>query len=267
MDAINIGRLALPMSALFLLLGLITFFLVIRWWEKRQQRSIEACMWWTLITGVVVARAGFVLMNWSAYRQDWPSIFYVWQDGYVPLAGILAALLFAVLYAVRGKHSQGPMLSAMAAGLVVWLGLSFVNAQLAATRELPDLLLADLQQAPVSLHDYRDRPLVINLWATWCPPCRREMPAFQDAQQANANVHFLFLNQREAIETIQAFLDHEELELSNVLLDSGGTVADHFGSRGMPTTLFFDSDGRLLNAHLGELSRAQLHHYLKQMGH
>jgi len=200
MDAIQIGRLALPTSALFLLLGLTTFFLVTRWWEKRQKRTFEASMWWTLITGVVVARAAFVLMNWSAYRQDWPSIFYLWQDGYAPLAGIFAALLFAVLHAVRGKHPQGPMLSAMGAGLAVWLGLSLVATELATTHDLPDLVLADLQQEPISLHEYSGQPIVINLWATWCPPCRREMPAFQDAQQANTDVHFLFVNQREAMQ-------------------------------------------------------------------
>lgn len=265
MDTINIGRLALPTSALFLLLGLVTFFLVIQWWEKRQQRSLEASMWGVLITGVVVARGSFVLLNWDAYRQDLSSIFYLWQAGYVPMAGVFAALVFAVLHALRGKHSQLPMLSSMAAGLVVWLGLAFVAAQMTATRELPDLVLANLKQESISLQDYRDKPIVINLWATWCPPCRREMPAFQDAQQANEGVHFLFVNQREASETIQGFLDKEKLDLANILVDSGGKVAGHFGAMGMPTTLFFDADGRMVDVHVGELSRAQLQHYLKRL--
>lgn len=265
MDAICSSGFALSTSALFLLLGLATFFLVTQWWEKRQKRSIEASMWGALITGVVVARGSFVFMYWDVYRQDLPSIFYLWQDGYLPWAGISAAILFAMLDALRRKHSQLPMLSSMAAGLAVWLGLTFVAAQLSATRDLPELVLADLQQESISLQDYRDKPMVINLWATWCPPCRREMPALQDAQQAFEDVHFLFVNQREANETIQAFLDKEELDLANVLLDSGGEVAGHFGARGMPTTLFFDADGRLMDVHFGELSRAQLQHYLNQL--
>ena len=265
MDAICAGGFFLSSSALFLLLGLATFFIVTQWWEKRQKRSIEATMWGSLITGVVVARASFVLMYWDTYRHDLPSIIFLWQDGYLPLAGIVAAILFAMLRALRQRHSQLPMLSSIAAGVVVWFGLAFVAAQLSETRDLPELVLADLQQESVLLQDYRDKPVVINLWATWCPPCRREMPAFQDAQQKNGDVHFLFLNQRESNETVQAFLVKEELDLANVLLDSGGEIAGHFGARGMPTTLFFDADGRMVDIHIGELSRAQLQHYLNQL--
>ncbi len=265
MEPVCSGGFALPASGLFLLLGLATFFLVTQWWEKRQKRSLEASMWVSLIIGVLVARVSFVLMYWDSYRHDLPGIFYFWQDGYFPLAGIFAALLVAMLYELRRKHSPLPVLSSMAAGLVVWFGLGFVAAQLADTHELPDLVLADLQQESVTLQDYQDRPIVINLWATWCPPCRREMPAFQDAQRANEDVHFLFVNQLETNETIQAFLDKEELEMDNILLDSDGRVAGHFGTRGMPTTLFFDTEGRMLDIHVGELSRAQIQHYLNQL--
>lgn len=264
MEAIRIGPLALPTSALFLLLGLSAFFLVIRWWEKRQEQDMSTPMWGVLITGIVVARGSFVLLYWDAFLHEPHTIFFLWQDGYLPLAGILAAMLFAVQHALRRKQSQLPLLSAMAAGLVVWFGLAHVSAQLATMHELPDLELADLQHETVALKDYEGQPMVINLWATWCPPCRREMPILQAAQEANDNIRFLFVNQREATETVQGFLDEEDLELANVLLDSRGDTANHFGAQGMPTTLFFDADGRLVDSHLGEISRAQLRHYINR---
>jgi hypothetical protein len=99
---------------------------------------------------------------------------------------------------------------------------------------------------------------VINLWATWCPPCRREMPVLQNAQHEHQNVTFLFVNQGESMQSVSTFLETQGLNLSNVLFDSGGQLAQKVGSMALPTTLFYSADGRLLGSHLGELSKASL---------
>ena len=112
--------------------------------------------------------------------------------------------------------------------------------------------------APVSLHALGGQPMVVNLWATWCPPCRREMPTLQQAQQDNPAVTFVFANQGEAAETITAYLQQQPLQLDNVLVDSFSALSEAVGSRGLPTTLFFDAEGRLLDSHVGELSAASL---------
>ena len=59
---------------------------------------------------------------------------------------------------------------------------------------LPEMGLRDIQGKPAALQDYVGKPLVVNLWATWCPPCRREMPVLAKAQQDNTEVNFLFVN-------------------------------------------------------------------------
>ena len=99
---------------------------------------------------------------------------------------------------------------------------------------------------------------MINLWATWCPPCRREMPVLQNAQHQHQNVTFLFVNQGESMQSVSTFLETQGLNLSNVLFDSGGQLAQKVGSMALPTTLFYSADGRLLGSHLGELSKASL---------
>ena len=99
---------------------------------------------------------------------------------------------------------------------------------------------------------------MLNLWATWCPPCRREMPAFEQAQAAFPNVAFVMVNQGENAQQAQAFLAREGLTLTDVLLDSSSRTMQEMGTRGLPTTLFFDVQGQLVASHVGELTIASL---------
>lgn len=115
----------------------------------------------------------------------------------------------------------------------------------------------------MALHSYRGKPLVINIWATWCPPCRREMPVLQQAQSDYPHVTFLFVNQGETPENVSTFLATTGLSLTHVLFDGTGLLAQRVGSMALPTTLFYDANGRLVGSHLGELSRASLRHALE----
>ena len=108
----------------------------------------------------------------------------------------------------------------------------------------------------VPLHSFSGRPLVINLWATWCPPCRREMPALMRAQQDNPDVEFVFVNQGESAETVRRFLAAEGLKIRNIVIDPARQLSDRTGSPGYPTTLFYDAAGKLRLRHVGELSQA-----------
>lgn len=99
---------------------------------------------------------------------------------------------------------------------------------------------------------------MINLWATWCPPCRREMPVLERAQHQRPDVTFLFVNQAESMQSVSTFLATQGLTLDNVLFDASGRLGQAVGSMALPTTLFYRADGRLINSHLGELSQASL---------
>ena len=97
--------------------------------------------------------------------------------------------------------------------------------------------------------------MVVNLWATWCPPCRREMPALEEAQRRHPGITFVFVNQGEDAATIQAFMAQQKLKLDNVFTDRAREVGRRTGSFAMPTTLFYGKDGRLFLRHMGELDR------------
>ena len=80
------------------------------------------------------------------------------------------------------------------------------------------------------LRSLAGRPLVVNLWATWCPPCRREMPAMQAAQEANPDIGFVFVNQGESSVIVRRFLATQQLRLQNVVIDPSGQLAARTGA-------------------------------------
>ena len=137
----------------------------------------------------------------------------------------------------------------------------------ASARQLPALVFSELDgAAQLSLSQAaRGRPVVVNLWASWCGPCRQEMPMLAAAQQRESVVGFLFVNQGESDSAVRAYLTDQGLPLREVLLDAGSKLGPAVGSRGLPTTLFYDARGRLVDAHFGVLNAAALESRLRQL--
>jgi len=109
---------------------------------------------------------------------------------------------------------------------------------------LPDVTLLDTSGAPVSLAELRGRPLVLNFWATWCPPCDEEMPALEalHQQQGGAGVQVVAVNLQETSPVVAAYLAEKGLTLP-VLLDSAGELAAQLDVTYLPTTFFVDEAG------------------------
>lgn len=119
-------------------------------------------------------------------------------------------------------------------------------------------LLRPLRAAP-------GRPAVVVLWASWCAPCREEMPLLAAAQQREAGVRFLFVNQGESAATVGRYLAGLPYAVQDVLLDAGAALGPAVGSPGLPTTLFYDARGRRLDAHFGVLNAAALESRLRPL--
>ena len=146
------------------------------------------------------------------------------DGGFLAMPGLLAGLALGVWLAWRDARLRRPLWLGLLVGVLCWSGGHLILQALERSSRLPEQALVDLRGHPVQLGDYRGRPLVINLWATWCPPCRREMPVLAEAQQRESGVTFLFVNQGEGARTVSDYLTEHGLWLENVLLDSGSRL-------------------------------------------
>ena len=181
----------------------------------------------------VFAVAQVAYMLWSALARLTPIALEPWQQGMLGGFGMAVALAWAAFN-----------------GLLLMMQR--------AAPPLPAFELGTLDGSPTTLAAHAGRPVVLNMWATWCPPCRREMPVLEDAQAKYPGVAFVLVNQGEDRGTIRDYLDAAGLELDHVLLDPHSRAMLDTGTRGLPTTLFFNAQGRLVDTHMGELTRASL---------
>ena len=108
----------------------------------------------------------------------------------------------------------------------------------------PDFRLENLDGKSISLGDFRGKPVLINFWATWCPPCRDEMPYLQQVYEewSDKGLVVLAINIGESPSEAKRFLQTHNLSLP-VLLDTEENAARKYNITGIPTTFFIDSDG------------------------
>ena len=219
-----------------------------------------------LLVGALAARLGFVLEWLPQYLANPWSMIRIGDGGFSIWAGVLAGVGFGAWRAREATPLRRPLAFGVVAGLASWavLGGALLLMQQSVLK-LPATELTTLEGGTTHLSALSGKPIVVNLWATWCPPCRREMPVLANAQARRGDVAFAFVNQGESATVVRDYLRGGDLHLRNVLLDLFSSVSQEAGSRGLPTTLFFDADGRLVDTHMGELSEASLAQKLERL--
>ncbi len=131
----------------------------------------------------------------------------------------------------------------------------------------PDFSLNNLAGSAVRLSDLKGQVVLVNFWATWCGPCRLEMPSIQQQYEALKDKGFtvLAVNLDEPAEDVGRYTSALGLTFP-VLLDPGAKVNDLYRVRGYPTTFFVDRDGMIGREHVGIMSDGQLKGYLTELG-
>ena len=107
-------------------------------------------------------------------------------------------------------------------------------------------------------------PTLVNIFASWCGPCRAEMPMLLEARDANPEVTFLGIDHLDRLEDGEAFVEEFGIDFATIH-DLDGDVAFAVGGRGMPTTVVFDREGRLAGRVVGELTETTLTQLLDQV--
>jgi len=129
----------------------------------------------------------------------------------------------------------------------------------------PDLTLQSLDGQQVSLSQYKGSVVLVNFWATWCPSCKREIPALEAAYQANKDQGFVILgvDVGEPRQVVQTFATGMGISYV-VLLDEQEKMLVRYGGLGLPMSVLVDREGIIRERHIGELSGTELKRFLER---
>lgn len=130
----------------------------------------------------------------------------------------------------------------------------------------PEFSLKNLEGETISLDHFRGKVVFLNFWATWCVPCRGEMPLLQQfARENGGSTVVLGINLDEPIDQVASFAAEAGITFP-ILLDTGSEVVTRYAIRGYPTTVVVDRDGNIQAIHIGTLTQSTLADYLEQAG-
>ena len=151
--------------------------------------------------------------------------------------------------------------------LSLWIGISFLLAAGAAVLRAqnenvpaPDFVLKDLQGKDLKLADYKGKVLVLNFWATWCPPCRAEIPDFVEAYAANKDKGLEILGvsvDRMTADRLLPFVSKAKINYPVVLADAK-IVQDYEPGDYIPATIIIDKKGIVRHRHVGQIDKETL---------
>ncbi len=258
--------------------SVIAGFLLASWLAVRvskligtDAKALESAVFGVGVAGMIGARLGFVVMNWEAFKDDLLSIFYIWQPGFLPWAGVFIGGIYAyVRYEIQPLYLRSLLVAYGVAALVPLVTFEVTKLRLPNSSVLkigdftPQIKMINLNGEAVSLRDLRCRVVVLNFWATWCPPCRREMPMLESVARAYQNKGVMIVGfdvgetASRVQQTVSSLAVNYPIWLDGSDTDSSQMIYRMFGGVGLPTTVFIDRNGLLRARQIGELSRASL---------
>mgnify|MGYP001579612607 CR=1 FL=1 len=144
--------------------------------------------------------------------------------------GIIAIIIAAIAFIELSKPKNNVIVS------------DDKNTGITIGKTAPDFKLENLEGKKAKLSDYRGKKIILNFWASWCPPCREEMPEFQKIYASNKEIVVLGVNLQESKEAIQSFTKKLEINFP-ILLDPNSQVKNMYNVFTQPVTYFIDENG------------------------
>lgn len=265
MNGLTLGPLSFSAGLLTTFGAILAVIAVGNLAARARAKEVDNALWTIVIAALLAARLVFVARHASLYGAAPLSILDIRDGGFTLLAGLGAGFATAALLGWRQRRSLVPLLAGAGAGTAVFALVAL--AALAMPKpavHLPQMTLARYEGGTLALPALAGRPVVLNLWASWCGPCRREMPVLRQAQLAHPGITFIFVNQGETPAEIAHYLRSQGMVLDNIVLDARPGLARVLDSKALPATFFFDNQGVLIERRIGELSAATLSERLRE---
>jgi thiol-disulfide isomerase/thioredoxin len=172
---------------------------------------------------------------------------------------VVIALVVAVMIFAGVKSSRGPKVSPMVGSPEP------ISAAEAKGKQAPDFTLQDLQGKPVKLSDFRGKAVLLNFWATFCGPCKVEMPWLVELQKQYGPQGLEIVGvalDDSGKESIQKFA--KEMGVNYIILQGQDVVGDAYGAVGLPATYYIDRNGKIIDSALGLVSRSEIEDNIKK---
>jgi len=140
-----------------------------------------------------------------------------------------------------------------------------VNPSAIKTKAI-DFKLKDLNGQELSLSDLKGKKVFLNFWATWCPPCKAEMPEIEKLYQEikDNDLVIVAVEIGESLDIVKPFIDSNKYNFK-VLLDPDQSVATKYNIASIPTSYFIDEEGYIISKHVGGMNIDQMKTYIKTL--
>lgn len=213
-------------------------------WVDGRLAALDPGIDWRPNTGKALAR----LQERHGHNRRW-----AWAA-----AMAAAACLGAVAFPDTRVLAQRCVGACSDAGLRLWQSLS--NSGTGPARGMaPDFTLNDASGEPIKLSNYRGKVVLLNFWATWCPPCKVEIPWFVQFQRTYEDRGFVVLGvslDENGWESVRPYLTQNQITYP-VMIGDGNLTARYGGVTSLPATFIIDRSGRIASAHLGLASKSE----------
>lgn len=257
MNAVAIGPFAFDAERFTAVIGVVVFLFFSAFLARQVDDRLGRWSTSTALAGLAGARLFHVASHAESFLGEPWRVLALWQGGFSWIGGVAGVAVMLLVLFVRNRSAFPWAALSVVVGASAALSTAVLTLESETRLAPPAAAFPALSGKSVSIGS-GGRPTVVNLWATWCPPCRRELPMMAEMATASPDVDFVFINQGEGSAAVEAYLRQQDLKLSDVVLDPSLQLSGHYNAPGLPATLFLNAEGILVGSHLGEISREVL---------